>query len=72
MTKTKVTIDTGTKKYVSVDVPGHGHTDEDYMPAKVLKQLQKENFSSFHGTDEEWQTILDNSEEIKIENIGHD
>ena len=71
MTKTKITIDTGTKKYISVDTPGHGSSDEDYSVPKVFAQLDFSNFPSFHGTAEEWQDILDNSEEVKIENIGH-
>ena len=72
MTITKITvIAADNKHYVSVDVPGHGKTEEDYDVAKVIHQLVPSVFSSFHGTDEEWKIILEEAQEIKIENMGN-
>ena len=69
MTKTKVTIDTGTKKYISVDIAGHGKDDTNYDVMLTLKQLNKENFPSFNGNQLEWDAIL-NTASVKIENLG--
>lgn len=72
MTKVKVTIKTKTKTYVSVSLPGHGKSDNDYDVAKTIQEITYDDFKSFNGTAEEWQVIMSEATEVKMENIGHD
>ncbi len=66
---TKVTIKSGNKTYISVDIDGHGNLDNNYNIRKVFEQLSKENFPAFNGTTEEWEVIKAEVTQTKIENM---
>lgn len=70
MTLVKITVETATKKYVSVDLSGHGSDDTNFSVSATSNQILPENFPAFHGTDVEWTNILDNSTKITKTNLG--
>ena len=71
MTLVRTTIKTATKVFVSVDLFGYGSDITNFSVAKTTLQILPENFPSFHGTQEEWDEIMNSTVEIKTENIGH-
>ena len=70
MTKTKVTVFTSAKTYISVDIPGKGRDDTNYNVREVLGQLDSSKFPSFSGTEQEWKIILKTADNISIQNLG--
>ena len=70
MTIVKATIKSGNKTYVSIELPGYGANNSNFNVAKTALQLLPENFPAFKGTQEEWETMMDNTTEIRIENLG--
>lgn len=70
MANIKITVDTGTIKYISNVVPGKGNSPENYNVSEaLLAQKDHTNFPAFKGTAVEWRQILETAS-TTIENVG--
>ena len=66
----KATVNNGNNTYVSVDLPGHGKTDNDYNVAKSIAEFTFDKFPAFQGTEEEWAEVLRTATKVEITNLN--
>lgn len=71
MVHTKITITSASnRKYISVQVPTEKDFGDAYSVTDILEEITPDIFPSFKGTAEEWDELIENSQSIKVENLG--